>query len=69
MTDFDIANRALQNPAIFTNKHYKQAVYAVAAGLAIRLVIAIPVGSHSLFTPEVLLPRLTRGSLLMRYRR
>lgn len=33
----------MQNPAIFTNKHYKQAVYAVLAGIAIRLAITIPV--------------------------
>ncbi|KAI1385306.1 transmembrane protein UsgS [Hypoxylon trugodes] len=37
------AHRALQNPAVFTNKHYKQAVRAVAAGIAIRLTIAIPI--------------------------
>lgn len=33
----------MQNPAIFTNKHYKQAAYAVLAGIAIRIAIAIPV--------------------------
>lgn len=37
------AHRALQNPHIFTSKHYKQAAIAVAAGLAIRLLIAIPI--------------------------
>ncbi|KAI1120506.1 formamidase [Nemania abortiva] len=37
------AHRALQNPAIFTNAHYKQAAIAVGAGFAIRLVIAIPI--------------------------
>ncbi|KAJ3575587.1 hypothetical protein NPX13_g3985 [Xylaria arbuscula] len=36
------AHRALQNPAIFTNAHYKQAAMAVGAGLAIRLAIAVP---------------------------
>lgn len=36
------ANRAMQNPGIFTNEHYKQAAYAVLAGIAIRLAIAIP---------------------------
>ncbi|PKS12316.1 hypothetical protein jhhlp_001616 [Lomentospora prolificans] len=36
-------NRALQNQEIFTNKHYKQAAYAVAAGIVIRLTIAIPI--------------------------
>ena len=39
------AQRALQNPAIFTNEHYKQAAIAVASGLVIRLLIAIPVCS------------------------
>jgi hypothetical protein len=34
----------MQNPAIFTNKHYKQAAYAVLAGIAIRIAISIPVG-------------------------
>ncbi|KAI3319041.1 formamidase [Xylariaceae sp. AK1471] len=37
------AHRALQNPAIFTNDHYKQAALAVGAGLVIRLAIAIPI--------------------------
>ncbi|EJT75249.1 hypothetical protein GGTG_05186 [Gaeumannomyces tritici R3-111a-1] len=37
------AHRALQNPAIFTSEHYKQVAYAVAAGIAIRLIIAIPI--------------------------
>lgn len=37
------ANRALQNPALFTNRHYKQAALAVAAGIVIRLLISIPV--------------------------
>lgn len=37
------ANRALQNPALFTNRHYKQAALAVAAGVVIRLIITIPV--------------------------
>lgn len=37
------ALRALQNPALFTSEHYKQAAIAVAAGIAIRLAIAIPV--------------------------
>jgi len=38
----------MQNPAIFTNKHYKQAAYAVLAGIAIRIAIAIPVGPSSI---------------------
>jgi hypothetical protein len=37
------ALRALQNPALFTSEHYKQAAIAVAAGIAIRLAISIPV--------------------------
>ncbi|KAI0857554.1 transmembrane protein UsgS [Xylaria cubensis] len=37
------AHRALQNPAIFTNSHYKQAAIAVGAGIAIRLAIAVPI--------------------------
>ncbi|KAI0906934.1 formamidase [Ustulina deusta] len=37
------AHRALQNPAIFNNAHYKQAAVAIGAGLAIRLAIAVPV--------------------------
>ncbi len=35
----------MQNPEIFSNDHYKQALLAVVAGIAIRLIIAIPVGS------------------------
>ena len=37
------ANRALQNPALFTSEHYKPAALAVAAGIAIRILLAIPV--------------------------
>ncbi|KAK4498160.1 hypothetical protein PRZ48_010816 [Zasmidium cellare] len=36
------ANRALQNPRLFSSEHYKQAALAVAAGIAIRLLVAIP---------------------------
>ena len=36
------AHRALQNPALFTSEHYKQAALAVAAGILIRLLVAIP---------------------------
>ncbi|KAM3413923.1 hypothetical protein BST61_g10594 [Cercospora zeina] len=36
------ANRALQNPSLFTSELYKQAALAVVAGLAIRLLVAIP---------------------------
>ncbi|KAK4946546.1 hypothetical protein LTR10_014398 [Elasticomyces elasticus] len=37
------ANRALQNPELFTNTHYRQAAIAVCAGLAIRIIINIPI--------------------------
>ncbi|PMD67352.1 uncharacterized protein K444DRAFT_516252 [Hyaloscypha bicolor E] len=37
------ALRALQNPALFTSEHYKQAALAVAIGIAIRIAISIPV--------------------------
>ncbi|KAF2853776.1 hypothetical protein T440DRAFT_288635 [Plenodomus tracheiphilus IPT5] len=36
-------NRALQNPGLFTSDHYRQAAIAVAAGIAIRVVVAVPV--------------------------
>lgn len=39
----NIAHRALQNPALFTTDHYRQAAIAVVAGLAIRLIVTIPV--------------------------
>jgi len=39
------ANRAVQNPSLFTSEHYKQAAIAVAAGIAIRLAILIPIWS------------------------
>ncbi|KAF2083756.1 transmembrane protein UsgS, partial [Saccharata proteae CBS 121410] len=37
------ANRALQNPGLFTSDHYKQAALAVVAGIAIRLLITLPI--------------------------
>jgi len=37
------ALRALQNPALFTSEHYKQAAIAVAIGIGIRLAISIPI--------------------------
>lgn len=37
------AHRALQNPALFNNDHYKQAATAVVAGLGIRLLVTLPV--------------------------
>lgn len=44
------ANRALQNPGLFTSEHYKQVALAVVAGIVIRLLVAIPVRktSHSI---------------------
>ena len=47
------ALRALQNPALFTSEHYKQAAIAVAAGVAIRIAISVPVrNSHSILLIE-----------------
>jgi len=37
------ALRAVQNPELFTADVYRQAAIAVAAGIAIRLLVAIPV--------------------------
>lgn len=37
------AHRALQNPELFTGTHYRQAAFAVCAGLAIRMIINIPI--------------------------
>ena len=37
------ALRALKNPGLFTSEHYKQAALAVLAGIAIRVLVAIPV--------------------------
>ena len=37
------AHRALQNPELFTSAHYKQDAWAVLAGIAIRLLVAVPV--------------------------
>lgn len=39
------AHRAMQNPRLFTGEHYRQAALAVAAGVAIRILISIPVRS------------------------
>ncbi|KAK7937681.1 uncharacterized protein PG986_014549 [Apiospora aurea] len=50
------ANRALQNPEIFTNQHYRQAAIAVVAGIAIRLIVQIPI---------IALKLLIRGSALI----
>ncbi|KAF2477903.1 uncharacterized protein BDR25DRAFT_338617 [Lindgomyces ingoldianus] len=36
-------NRALQNPELFTSTHYRQAAISVAAGIAIRLIVAVPI--------------------------
>ncbi|KAI1117829.1 transmembrane protein UsgS [Nemania sp. NC0429] len=43
------AHRALQNPAIFTNAHYRQAAIAVGAGIAIRLAVSVPILGIKLF--------------------
>ena len=37
------ANRALQNPGLFTSEHYRQAALAVGAGIAIWALVALPV--------------------------
>ncbi len=37
------ANRALQNPDLFTTNHYRQAAIAVCAGLAIRIILNVPI--------------------------
>ncbi|KAI9840740.1 MAG: hypothetical protein M1838_003934 [Thelocarpon superellum] len=37
------AHRALQNPGLFKYEQYRQAAYAVAAGIAIRIIIEAPV--------------------------
>lgn len=37
------AHRALQNPELFTTTHYRQAAIAVCAGLAIRIILNIPI--------------------------
>lgn len=37
------AYRALQNPALFTKSHYRQAALAVAAGVFISLLVSVPV--------------------------
>ncbi|KAE9369621.1 transmembrane protein-like protein UsgS [Stipitochalara longipes BDJ] len=43
------ALRALQNPALFTSEHYKQAALAVAIGIAIRIAISIPIVGIKIF--------------------
>ncbi|KAM4062247.1 etoposide-induced protein 2.4 (EI24) domain-containing protein [Hirsutella rhossiliensis] len=37
------AHRALQNPAMFTSDHYRQAALAVVMGVFIRLIVAVPI--------------------------
>ncbi|ERT02668.1 hypothetical protein HMPREF1624_00969 [Sporothrix schenckii ATCC 58251] len=37
------AQRALQNPNLWTTQHYRQAAIAVACGIAIRILIEIPI--------------------------
>lgn len=53
------ANRALQNPSLFSSEHYKQAALAVAAGLAIRLIISIPVSEPSPLSLTILVAHIT----------
>ena len=43
------AHRALQNPNLFTTSHYRQAAIAVCAGLAIQIIINIPIYSVKIF--------------------
>ena len=43
------AHRALQNPNLFTTSHYRQAAIAVCAGLAIQIIINIPIYSVKVF--------------------
>ena len=58
VADHGAAHRALQNPGLFTSEHYKQAALAVLAGIAIRLIIAIPVGATRV-VPRMRLPLLS----------
>jgi hypothetical protein len=51
-------NRALQNPGIFTSDHYRQAAIAVAAGIAIRVIVAVPVRCCHIRRPKTRLTRL-----------
>ena len=43
------AHRALQNPSLFTTSHYRQAAIAVCAGLAIRIILNIPIYMIKIF--------------------
>lgn len=42
------AHRALQNPALFTSEHYRQAAFAVLVGIGIRAIVSIPVSCAGL---------------------
>lgn len=42
-------HRALQNPELFTTTHYRQAAIAVCAGLAIRIILNIPIYAVKIF--------------------
>jgi hypothetical protein len=44
----------LQNPEIFTSDHYRQAAIAVVTGLAIRLIISIPVSRKSVVADNII---------------
>ena len=46
----------MQNPEIFTSEHYRQAAIAVVGGLAIRLIIAIPVSPLPACPPQASRP-------------
>lgn len=43
----DIAVRALRNPELFRYDHFRQAALAIAVGVAIQLIIQIPVCSST----------------------
>ena len=43
------ANRALQNPSLFTTTHYRQAAIAVCAGLAISIILNVPIYAIKIF--------------------
>ena len=60
-----VAQRALQNPALFTSDHYRQAAIAVVAGIAIRLLIAVPVRAVEFMTVVMSPPPTLYGFILI----
>ena len=40
---YEVAVRALRNPELFKHEHFRQAAIAVAVGVAIHLIVQIPV--------------------------